>query len=544
MHVTIGFSWAAGTWVNTAGLFLWEMLAERGYSLWIDKEYASIIKGDNNSIFLSISDNKETILSKKIDLFIAFDDYAISKNQEIYDLQQIINIKGQPKKYPNTFAFWVSIRLANIPLEDAKDIVKKYIKTEYHADNMIDLAAWFEYGDQHCWELCEMLQFSQKIDTAQQLMFGNQILAEGSIAAGLEFYSAYPMTPVTSLLEVILEHPEVTFFQGEDEIAVAMAMLGARFAGKRAMCATSGWGFALMSESVSFSHQAEIGGVYVLGQRDGPSTGTPTFTAQGDLSFAMNAGFGETSPIVMAPSTFEELHSMISLALNWSDVYQHPLIFLIDKQLAEGYKTINSENLTTLPINRGEKVDSSIEDTYLRYKVTSEGISPYAIPGQENTLFISTSYEHDESWATNEHPKIKDEQMQKRFRKRLTFYKREFEKDFVAYEVINPQAENFFVTRGINRYNIEALINKHPNWWLIVIKIFHPFSLHLSSFFKTHENQIKKLIFVEMNYEGQMERVVRNECDLKTPEWNAKISHYRKYTLYPIFIEDLETYLN
>jgi 2-oxoglutarate ferredoxin oxidoreductase subunit alpha len=109
-----------------------------------------------------------------------------------------------------------------------------------------------------------MWHLSQKIDRPKELMFGNQLLAEGAISAGLEFYSAYPMTPVTSLLETIIEHPEVTFFQGEDEIAVAMAMLGARFAGKRAMCATSGGGFSLMSESISFAHQAEIGGVYIL----------------------------------------------------------------------------------------------------------------------------------------------------------------------------------------------------------------------------------------------------------------------------------------
>ncbi|MDR0650708.1 MAG: hypothetical protein LBG59_04875 [Candidatus Peribacteria bacterium] len=200
------------------------------------------------------------------------------------------------------------------------------------------------------------------------------------MAAGLEFYAAYPMTPTTSLIDVIVEHPEVTFFQGEDEIAVAMAMLGARFAGKRAMCGTSGGGFALMTESVSFSHQSEIGGVYVVGQRDGPSTGSPTFTAQGDLSFVLNSGFGETTPAVLAPSTFEETYAMISQALNQSDMYQHPLVFLIDKQLAEGYKTISEKELTTVPINRGVKAVSEAEDTYLRYKVTPDGISPYAVP--------------------------------------------------------------------------------------------------------------------------------------------------------------------
>ncbi|MDR0369170.1 MAG: hypothetical protein LBH96_01140 [Candidatus Peribacteria bacterium] len=94
----------------------------------------------------------------------------------------------------------------------------------------------------------------------------------------------------------------------------------------------------------------------------------------------------------------------------------------------------------------------------------------------------------------------------------MTFYTQEYTKDFQAYEVINPQAEKFFITRGINRYNIESLIKDKSDWGLIVIKIFHPFSAHLPDFFKIHEYQIKKLIFVEMNYNGLMEKVVREEC--------------------------------
>src|SRR5574344_245386 len=124
-----------------------------------------------------------------------------------------------------------------------------------------------------------------------------------------------------------------------------MAMLGAKFAGKRAACGTSGGGFALMTESISFSNQAEIGGVYILSQRDGPSTGTPTFTGQADLTFALNASFGDTKPIVFAPSTFEEAYTFAGKALNWSDQYQHPVIILLDKQLSESYLTINPEQL-------------------------------------------------------------------------------------------------------------------------------------------------------------------------------------------------------
>lgn len=123
------------------------------------------------------------------------------------------------------------------------------------------------------------------------LMFGNECIGKGAMDAGMDFYAAYPMTPASSLIDVITPDHRATFFQGEDEIAVSMAMLGAKYAGKRAMCGTSGGGFALMTESISFSNQAEIGGVYVLAQRDGPSTGTPTFTAQGDIAYALNASF-------------------------------------------------------------------------------------------------------------------------------------------------------------------------------------------------------------------------------------------------------------
>jgi 2-oxoglutarate ferredoxin oxidoreductase subunit alpha len=172
--------------------------------------------------------------------------------------------------------------------------------------------------------------------------------------------------------------------------------------------------------------------------------------------------------------------------------------------------------------------------------MTENGISPCAVPGQEGSLFIATSYEHDESWATNEDPTIKAQQTQKRFRKKQTFVAQEFVHEDVAYEIINPYAEKFFVTRGINRYNIEMLIKNNSDRGLIVIKVFHPFCNGLVNFFKTHENQIKRLIFVEMNYEWQMERLVRYECGLVGDSWEEKITHFRKYTLYPIFIEELE----
>lgn len=541
MRVSIWFSGAAGTGVNTAGLLLAELLTNKGYHIFADKEYASIIKGDNNNFFLYVADSEDPFISKNIDFFFAFDDFAIKKNESLYTLRNVFNIKSVAKKYKNTFSFWCSLKALGLDLEEGKQLLKSKIKEAHRETNFIDLEAWYHYFWETCTGSCHIVDCSQSIGEAKKLMFGNELLGEWAIASGLWFYAAYPMTPASSIIDVIVEHPEkVTFFQGEDEIAVSMSMLWAKYAGKRSMCGTSGWGFALMSESISFSHQAEIGGVYILAMRDGPSTGTPTFTGQGDLLYAMNASFGDTYPIVVAPSTFEETYNLIGKALNWSDIYQHPVIFLVDKQLAEWYKTIDPDSLHAEPINQGKRIDhNTSEDTYLRYAVSDDGISPYAIPGQEGTTFMATSYEHTESWETNEHPDVKIQQTDKRMKKMETFVAQEFNDTFAGYEIINPEATHFFVTRGINRYNLEHLIKGKSDRGVIIIRSFQPFDLRLKEFFRDKANYIQHLTFVEMNYHGQMQRVVMEQCNLLGDERQFKITHHRKYSLYPIFEEEI-----
>lgn len=243
--------------------------------------------------------------------------------------------------------------------------------------------------------------------------------------SGLEFYSAYPMTPASSLIDVISHDPRVTFFQGEDEIAVSMSMLGAKFAGKRSMCGTSGGGFALMTESISFSNQAELGGVYILSQRAGPSTGTPTFTGQGDLNYALNASFGDTFPIVLAPYTYANGYNLIGKALNWSDTYQHPVIFLIDKSFSESYMSLDPSELRAEPVQKGKLMNNpSLE--FARYEETEDGISPYSTPGMPNGEFIATSYEHDIYGKETEDNETKIQMEAKRFRKLETFVQNEF----------------------------------------------------------------------------------------------------------------------
>lgn len=543
MQISIWFSGPAGSGVNTAGILLAELLAQKGYTVLGDKEYASIIKGDNNCFFLYISDEEQPFIRRQIDYFLAYDPYAVSKNESIYDLKKVFMIKDEKCKYKNTFTLGAALKIFGISLEEGKSLLEqqfseKEFSPEVMNQNFLDLEAGYQYIIQNCGEACDIVNCSKAIWTPKQFMYGNELIAKGAIASGLNFYAAYPMTPASSIIDEVVKDPKVSFFQGEDEIAVSMAMLGAKFAGKRAMCGTSGGGFALMTESISFSNQAELGGVYVLAQRDGPSTGTPTFTGQGDVNYALHASFGDTKPIVLYPSTFEEAYSFAGKALNWSDQYQHPVILLSDKQLSESYLSIDPHKLLAEPIKRGKKADSTAEDQFKRYEFSSDGISPYSVPWTEHTTFIATSYEHDEYGSTNEEPTMKGKMMEKRAQKLKTFVEQEFNSDFYGYEIINPDAEIFYITMGINRYALEQHIKGKAEMGLVVIKSLSPFDPRLKAFLDEYEKKIKRLIFVEMNQSGILEDLVRKECELYG-EWNKKIEHFRKITLYPFFEEEI-----
>lgn len=537
MRIVIGFSWAAGSWVNTSGMLLGELLSKKWYTMLVDKEYSNTIKWDNNTFFLYISDS-DYFISQKIDHFFAFDDFSITKNEKIYKLRKKYNVSEQNTKYKNVFCFGASLKLLWIDIDEGRHLLEQKFKWDVLTTNLECLNQWYEYMKSKV--ECNL---SNNVWPEKEFMFWNEILAKWAMESWMNFYSAYPMTPSSSLIDVITADNRVTFFQWEDEISVSMAMLGAKFGGKRAMCGTSWWWFALMTESIAFSNQAELWWVYILAQRDGPSTGTPTFTSQWDLNYALNASYGDTFPIVLAPATYQDGYNLIGKSLNRSDQYQHPVILLSDKQFSESYLSIDKNALKAEPIKRWKLLESG-QDGYMRYALSEDGVSPVMLPWTENGEFMATSYEHEESGAANEDPIIKKSMMDKRFKKMDTFVQKEFTEDFYGYDIINPEAKIFFVTWGFNRYVLEDYIKsknvKEQKYWLIVIKVFQPFDMRLKTFLENHIKQIKKLIFVEMNYTGQMQELVTNKCWLNDKRRIKKISNIRKYTLYPIFLEEIK----
>jgi 2-oxoglutarate ferredoxin oxidoreductase subunit alpha len=172
-------------------------------------------------------------------------------------------------------------------------------------------------------------------------MTGNEAIALGAAAGGLDLYFAYPMTPSTSILHYLAKHAGelgVVVVHPENELAVAQMATGATFAGARVMVASSGGGFSLMQETFSLAGMSEAPVLFVLGSRPGPSTGVPTYTEQGDLKYSIYQGHGEFPRIVSSPGTIEEAFYLASEMLELVWKFQTPGILLTEKHMEEGKK--------------------------------------------------------------------------------------------------------------------------------------------------------------------------------------------------------------
>jgi len=237
-------------------------------------------------------------------------------------------------------------------------------------------------------------------DRERSLLTGNQAIALGAAAAGLDFYAAYPMTPSSTILHFLAQHDEhlgITVVHPESEIAVANMAVGAAAAGARAMVGTSGGGFALMEEALSLAGMAEVPLLCVLSSRPGPSTGVPTYTEQADLEFALHQGHGDFLRIVASPGTVEEAYSLAAemLALVWR--YQAVGTLLTEKHLSESLMTVELDPASAAwaePV-AGEGAG------YLRYRQTEDGVSPLAFFPSTSPIKWN-SYEHDEAGITTE----------------------------------------------------------------------------------------------------------------------------------------------
>ena len=354
---------------------------------------------------------------------------------------------------------------------------------------------------------------------------GSMASAMGKVAAGLGFMSYYPITPATDEPFYLEAHPEsgVAVVQVEDELAAVNMAIGAALAGTPAALTTSGPGFSLMPEALSFAGLVEAPLVVTLYQRGGPSTGLPTRHEQGDLLFALFAGHGEFPKAVLASGSVEEMFEDAALALRLAWRYQMPVVHLADKHLAQVQKALSPFDPEVPP---AEPKTAEPEPAFPRYRLAAEdGVSPFVPVGAPGGHYWITSDEHDEHGHITEDPELRVSMMDKRLHK-LEALRAELAPE-VMYTHYRPEAPLVVVGWGSVKEAALAALEEVPGLGYLQVRFLVPFP-DLGEALAG-----KRVAVLEQNATGQLARLIRMEAGVR-PE-----TLILKYNGRPMTIEEV-----
>jgi len=505
----------AGQGSRAAARILAEIFNFLGYDVYVYEDYQSLIRGGHNFSEIRVSENDLQSRKEKIDFLLALDQKTVDLHQKNLGKNGILvfnrdkvsfkngigipaekivkEIAGEPIMV-NTVLISAFSKIIGLDWEVLEKILKKEIKHE------IDLN--LKIGKKAFDEAKTLLKVRKLKKKPRLLLSGNEATALGMAKAGLKFYFAYPMTPATSIMNYLAKREDlgVKVIQPENEISVVNMALGTAFAGKRAAVGTSGGGFALMVEALSLAAQSETPILIVESQRAGPSTGMPTYNLQGDLLFVLSAGHGDIPRFVIAPGDAEQCLFYSALGLNLAWKYQTPVILLLDKDVSENTFSVNEKIFTK--IEEEEPILWNKKEEYKRYKITKNGISPLAFPGEKKTVVKSTSYEHDEFGIT-----VESEEAVKMQEKRLRKYetmKKEVGKLPTVKVYGNKNSKIALISFGISKGAAKEVAEN------LKIKLVQPIIIEPFPKKQIEKalNGVKKVFSVELNSTGQMAKVL------------------------------------
>jgi len=546
---------AAGQGIATPGNILARIFVRRGLHLYAYNAYQSIIRGGH--IFLTIRVKNERVECHGDDLNL-----VLALNQDTMDrharhvtpggvvifnsdtvtpaeVQDGVQLCGLPikeltednrnKLVQNTVALGVMLNLLGVDfgvLEEALTLQFTRKGQDVVDENVKMARAGFAYAKEHFTAFANALPEGDK---PLAVWTGNDALGMGGAAAGVKFYCAYPMSPSTGVLHWMAKNARelgIMVRQIEDEIGVANVAVGAGQTGVRAMCATSGGGFALMTEAIGSAAMMEIPVVFINVMRAGPSTGVPTKTEQGDLWQALGASQGDFERIIVAPKDALDAFNTIPEVFNLADHYQIPAIVLTDLLISEGTFSVEPDAINMQPvIDRGELIsESNGTDEYKRYVITESGISPRAMPGLAGHAHVAPTDEHDEDSVlisdeyTNPHKRRN--MVEKRARKLSTFLDKVAAPEIEGPEDADVTLVGWGSTEGVMRDARALLAESGVKANQLSIKWLVPF--HAEAVTKVFNNA-KKVLIVENNFSGQFYRYLRSETGLSAD------GHIRKY---------------
>lgn len=444
----------AGQGITRSGSLLGKAFMRGGFHVFGVNDYLSLIRGGHNFYVLRASDDIVYSQADTADLVLALNKETVLLHEQevteggaiIYDAQTefsgeelkrgdvdlcpvpfsaIVEGLGGVPIMRNTVALGAAIALVGFDIEIMKEIISDAFagRGNIAEINRKAVDKGFEYVREHYGD-----GFRCRLEPSDEnpgwiMPTGNDAVALGAVQAGCRLYAAYPMTPASSILHYLAAHDVETgmvVIQPENEIAAVNMVVGASYAGLRAMTATSGGGFCLMTEALGLAAMTETPVVLMVGQRPGPSTGMATYSAQGDLLFAIHASQGEFPRVVVAPGDVDACFYRTMEAFNLAEKFQIPVIILTDKYLIESHRSTEPFDTGRVGIDRGGLlvVDEWTQaEEYKRFKITESGVSPRILLGTKGATVLANSNEHVEYGYTTTDPEKVVAMGDKRFRK-------------------------------------------------------------------------------------------------------------------------------
>ena len=534
--VTLKIAGAAGQGIQTIGDLLCEVCHQSGLFIFSVDDFESRIRGGHSFNLLRISDKELVAPGNRLDILICInkDTYDLHKEELLSEGLAIVNAEEPGPKNKtrfdiplkklaeeaghkitaNTVAAGAVLAILGTPFSLLADVLKKRFAVKGDKVVALNIAA-AKKGFDAVKGLSRNTGFTWKAKQNHNIVLsGAKAAALGALAADCRFFPFYPMSPATGVITNVVPYAEklpVVVEQAEDEIAAVMMAIGASFAGVRAMTATSGGGFCLMTEGLGLAAMTETPLVIVNAQRPGPSTGLATRTGQADLLFSIHASQDEFPRFVFAPGTPVETYETMKRAFHLAEKYQVPAIVLLDQFLATSRVTEKNSLTVESEIERFFEQNNSEnnDNPYLRYALVEDGVSPQRLPCSGPGLVRITGNEHDPEGHISENAENKIAMTQKRSAKLPAMIK-----EMDAPLLVNPAAPVFFVGWGSTRGNIlEAVERLRAQSIEIGAALFKDlWPMDRKAIGKVLDD--KQLIMVEQNESGQLGRLLAQEVGI------------------------------
>jgi 2-oxoglutarate ferredoxin oxidoreductase subunit alpha len=585
-RISIKIVGASGQGINSIGAILAKGLKRSGYCVFGYREYPSLIKGGHASYQLDVSNQRVQSTQTTVNVLVAINHHGLELNMEelkaggivlhvtpgwqfperhqklirerklrviCFPIDAMLNRLGAKAILSNVLLTALLWSMFGLDVETLKSLVgEKFAKKKALLElNMRAVDAGHSFLDPQEGKITVGLPAPNKDFSSHLLITGSQAMGLGAVHAGMRVFAGYPITPSSPLLSFIADlenRTHIVVKQAEDEITAAQLVSGAMYMGARALSATSGAGFDLMSETVSLNAMIENPTVFVLAQRPGPATGLPTWTAQGDLLLAVNTGHGEFTRCVLSVSNSQDAFDLIPIAFNLAERYQISVIVLTEEQIAEALYTQEPYDLQKAEIQRGKLVTSPEQLKALkssdRYDPNAEGgISSWWLPGNEAATYCAQADEHDASGTVSEAWRNAKLQMEKRMRKFDTL------KSTLPQPCLNVTLNGERGGHWIDESDeIELLVIGWGSTLGVMRDVMFSEELRPRKIAYLHytylwplctgellrlANRSKRTVLVEQNYQGQLGMLIRMECGLNIAD---KIL---KYDGRPFFYDEL-----